>query len=136
MHHGYTWFLVGTFTNGGVKQSIYHPLKQWSQTNMVTTPHDSPHSMHHNHVGTMATDGSTWPSTCERWHGAQFCTWSLHTWPSQCPNNKTPKVKTFFTHKMTWPTMDLCLLNQFPMANHGNYMSQSPICPFSNSHFS
>jgi hypothetical protein len=39
VHHGHTWFLIGTFTNGGVKQYIYHLLKQWSQINKVMILH-------------------------------------------------------------------------------------------------
>jgi hypothetical protein len=93
---------------------------------MVTNQqsHDSPHSMHHNHVGTMANDGSTWPSTCGRWHGAQFCTWFLHTWPSRPSNNKTPKDKPFLHIKwhdqlqtlaywinFPWPTMAITCPN-------------------------
>ncbi len=31
-------------------------------------------------------------------------------------------------------TKDTCLLNWYPMANHGNYMSQSNICHFYNSY--
>jgi len=35
MHHGHIQFPMGTFRSGGIKQPIYHPLEQWSQTNMI-----------------------------------------------------------------------------------------------------
>ncbi len=60
-----------------MKQLICHPLKQWSQNNMVATSYDSSHNVHCKLIRIMANDGSTWPLTCGRWHGAQYCTKSL-----------------------------------------------------------
>jgi hypothetical protein len=37
---------MGTFRSGGVKQPIYYPLEQWSQTNMVVAPCDFPNNIH------------------------------------------------------------------------------------------
>jgi hypothetical protein len=36
---------------------ICYILEQWSQTNIIVAPHDSPHNMHHKHTRTMANDG-------------------------------------------------------------------------------
>ncbi len=67
-HHVHTQSHVGILTSGGVKQPTCQPLEQWSQTNMVVPPCYSSHNMHHKLDGTMATDRSTWPSMCGRWH--------------------------------------------------------------------
>ncbi len=53
VHHGHMQSPIGTFTSDGVKQLICHLLKQWSQTNIVVTPHDYPHNVHHKLVGMM-----------------------------------------------------------------------------------
>jgi hypothetical protein len=92
---------IATSTSGGVKQPICHLLKQWSQINMVITPCDSPHNMHYKFAKIMINDGSTWPFTCGRWHGAQFHTWSFHIKPSKPFNKKILKDKTLFTYLMT-----------------------------------
>jgi len=73
---------------------------------MSTNPLDHWHvesGVMHNyeHVNIMASDESIWPLTCGRWHGAQFCTWCFHAWPSQPSKNKTLEGKTFSTHRMT-----------------------------------
>jgi hypothetical protein len=59
VHRGHTQSPMGTFKSGGIKQSICHPLKQWSQTNMVGAPCDYSHNIQCKLVGTMANDGST-----------------------------------------------------------------------------
>jgi len=60
-----------------------------------------PHNIHHRPAITIVKDGSIWPSTLGRWHGAQLCTWSFHVWPSWPSNNNIPEGKTFRTCRIT-----------------------------------
>jgi hypothetical protein len=46
--------------------------------NIMVTPKACPHNTCHRPTKTMAKDGSIWPSTLGRLHGAQLHTWSFH----------------------------------------------------------
>jgi len=56
------------FFNGGIKYPICHPLKHQSQINIMDTPKNYPHNIHHKSTSTRPNDESIWPSTLEKSH--------------------------------------------------------------------
>jgi hypothetical protein len=66
VHRGQNHLATDTWSKGGVKHAMSHPLEHRSQTNIVVTPVDCPHNIHHKPTGIMIKDGSIWPSTLER----------------------------------------------------------------------
>jgi hypothetical protein len=65
------------FLHWWLKNPICQTRKHLSKINMVV-PKVHPHNIHRRVARTMAKDGSIWPSTLGRWHGAQLCTWFFH----------------------------------------------------------
>ncbi len=95
---------LDTSSIGGMKHPICQPQEHLSQINIMAVLKTFSHNIHLRLAGTIAKDGSIWPSTLERWHDAQLLTWSFHVRPYR-PSNNIPKGKTFHTRKITRPVV-------------------------------
>jgi hypothetical protein len=105
VHQGQNHLPTPTSSIGGMRHPICQLQKHLSQINIASTLETCSHNMHHKLVRTATKDGSIWPSTMKRWHGTQLHTWSFHVLPSRPSNNNTIEGKTFYTYKITHPTI-------------------------------
>ncbi len=91
---------------------LMNPLGHWHVESDV---------MHnYEHVNIMASDESIWSLTCGRWHGAQFCTWYFHVWPSQPSKNKTLEGKVFFKRRMAQSVITSNVIGVFATNKHSS----------------
>ncbi len=58
MHQKQNHLLADTWSNGGVKHAMCHPLEHQSQTNIMAAFVDCPHIIHRKPTSIMGKDGS------------------------------------------------------------------------------